>query len=76
MSQSKKTVLRKNERTDDMLEVLDRHFLNFLLKSCAGALAGVAQWIEYWPVNQRVAGSNLSVGHMPGLPARSLLEGT
>ena len=24
------------------------------------ALAGVAQWIEHWPANQRVAGSNPS----------------
>ena len=27
-----------------------------------GALAGVAQWIEHWPVNQRVAGSIPSQG--------------
>ena len=34
------------------------------------ALAGVAQWIEYWPVNQRVAGSIPSqgtcLGYRPG----------
>ena len=27
-----------------------------LFKSLNGALAGVAQWIERWPVNERVAG--------------------
>ena len=26
-------------------------------KNCEGALAGEAQWIECWPVNQRVSGS-------------------
>ena len=31
------------------------------------ALAGVAQWIECQPANQRVAGSIPSLGHMPGL---------
>ena len=35
------------------------------------ALAGVAQWIEHGPENQRVAGSIPSSGHMPGLQARS-----
>ena len=34
-------------------------------------LAGVAQWIEHRPVNQRVAGSIPSLGRMPGLWARS-----
>ena len=41
-----------------------------------GALAGVAQWIEYQPVNQRVAGSIPSLGNMPGLWARSGVGGT
>ena len=36
------------------------------------SLAGVAQWIEHWPENQRVAGSIPSLGHMPGLQVRSL----
>ena len=31
-------------------------------KKCAGALAGVAQWIEHWPVTQKVAGSIPSQG--------------
>ena len=35
------------------------------------ALAGVAQWTECRPASQRVAGSIPSVGHMPGLWARS-----
>ena len=37
---------------------------------CASALAGVAQWIECWPANQRVTGSILSqetcLGCRPG----------
>ena len=37
------------------------------------ALAGVAQWIEHWPVNQRVGSQS---GHMPGLWARSPVGGT
>ena len=39
------------------------------------ALAGVAQWIECWPENQRVSGSISSLGHMPGLKPRSPLGG-
>ena len=39
------------------------------------ALAGVGQWIEHWPVNQRVVGSIPKSGHMPGLWARSPVEG-
>ena len=35
------------------------------------ALAGVAQWIECQPVNQRVAALTPNLGHMPGLWARS-----
>ena len=38
-------------------------------------LAGVAQWIELWPLNQKVTGSIPSVGHMPGLQAKSLERG-
>ena len=38
------------------------------------ALAGMAQWIEHWPVNQRVAGSN-SNRHMPGLRAEFSVRG-
>ena len=38
-------------------------------------LAGVAQWIKHQPVNQRVSGSIPSLGHMPGLQARSPVEG-
>ena len=39
------------------------------------ALAGVAQWIEHRPANQRVASSTPSLGHMPGLWARSPVQG-
>ena len=31
------------------------------------ALAGVAQWIEPGPANQKVTNSIPSLGHMPGL---------
>ena len=31
-------------------------FYNILMKFIFLALAGVAQWIQCWPVNQRVAG--------------------
>ena len=40
------------------------------------ALAGVAQGMERWPVNQRVAGSIPSQGHVPGVQARSPVGGT
>ena len=35
-------------------------------KNTQGALAGVAQWIEHWPVKQRVAGLIPSQGTCPG----------
>ena len=35
------------------------------------ALAGVAQWTERRPANQRAISSIPSQGHMPGLQARS-----
>ena len=35
------------------------------------ALAGVAQWIERRPANQRVAGSIPILGYMPELQART-----
>ena len=31
-----------------------RNMLNTIIKMQTAALAGVAQWIECWPVNQRV----------------------
>ena len=40
-----------------------------------GALADVAQWLEYGPANQRVTGSIPSLRHMPGLRARSPVGG-
>ena len=39
------------------------------------ALAGVAQWIECQPANQKVTGLIPSLGPMPGLWARSLVGG-
>ena len=38
------------------------------------ALAGVDLWIEHQPAKQNVVGSS-PIGHMPGLRARSLVEG-
>ena len=38
-------------------------------------LAGVAQWIEHWPANQRVTGLIPSQDSMPGLWARSPVVG-
>ena len=35
---------------------------NLLIKNPFSVLAGVAQWIEHWPVNQRVASSIPSQG--------------
>ena len=40
------------------------------------ALAGVAQWIECQPADQRVTDSISSLGYMPGLWARSPERGT
>ena len=48
---------------------------NMLKKSYDPALAGVSQWIEHWPVNQRIAGLIPGQG-FPGLWARSPLEVT
>ena len=44
-------------------------------KSKDFSLAGVAQWIECRPANQRITCSIPSLGHMPGLWARSLVGG-
>ena len=44
-----------------------------LLKLQASALAGVAHWIELWPVNLRVAGSIPSQGKCLGCGAGPLL---
>ena len=38
-------------------------------------LAGVVQWIEGWPENQRAAGLIPSLGHIPELQARSPVGG-
>ena len=45
------------------------------IKEDDGALAGVAQWIEHWPVKQRVTVSIPSLVHMPGLWARTMVGG-
>ena len=38
------------------------HIVNIFLEQIL-ALAGVAQWIEHWPMNQRVSGSIPSQAH-------------
>ena len=54
----------------------ERSLLSIIILNINGlALAIVAQWIECWPVNQRVASSILSLGRMPGLWARSPVGG-
>ena len=53
---------------------LSEFSLNFIIKLLR-ALAGVAQWIECEPANQRVIGSIPSLGHMPGLWVRSPVLG-
>ena len=45
------------------------------LKGCCVALAGVTQWIEHRPVNQRVAGSTPSQGTGLGCGAGSPVGG-
>ena len=47
-----------------------------MIKKLSEVLASVAQWIECQTVNQRVAGSIPSLGHVPRLRARSLVGGT
>ena len=49
------------------LSSLDTNTINSLLK-LGTALAGVAQWIEHWPANQKVDGS---IPTLPGLWVRS-----
>ena len=48
---------------------------SFRLKNSSVGLAGVAQWIECQPANQKVTCSIPCLGHMPGLWARSPVEG-
>ena len=45
---------------------------DFTNKICSSTLAGVARWVGHQSANQKVAGSVLGQGHMPGLWARSL----
>ena len=48
-----------------------KHCVTTVNRKVYGALAGAAQWTECGPVNQRVSRSIPSLGHMPGLQARS-----
>ena len=53
--------------------VTELHAYDFVKKKkgWGAVLAGVVQWIEYRPENQRVASSIPSLGHVSGLQARS-----
>ena len=46
-----------------------------IIKKQKPTLAGMAEWIECRPANQRVTSSIPSLGHMPGLRVRSLVGG-
>ena len=54
--------------------VTELHAYDFVIKGFV-ALAGVAQWIECQPENQRVTSWIPSVGHVPELQARSAAGG-
>ena len=54
-----------------MRHVGDRKDVSVIKKAKNRALAGVAQWIECQPTNQRVTGSIPSLGHMLGVRAMS-----
>ena len=41
----------------------------------ASALTGVAQWVGHRPANRKAAQLDSQSGHMPGLQARSPVEG-
>ena len=47
---------------DVWMEIHTYSRTNLYVKKAVGALAGVAQWTERWPVNQRVTGSMPSQG--------------
>ena len=50
-------------------------YLTLCLQNGKITLAGVAQWIECHPENQRVTRSDSHLGHTPGLRARSPVGG-
>ena len=52
-----------------------RYTFNEIFKRQLTAPAGVAQWFECGPANQRVTGSIPILEHIPGLPAGSPVEG-
>ena len=45
-----------------LAKITNKLLLLLFLNSCSLVLAGVAQWIEHWPVNEMVAGSIPSQG--------------
>ena len=57
------------------VSILNFSLYFILFKQIFTALSGIAQWIERRPPRQGVAGSIPSLGHMPGLWARSPVGG-
>ena len=53
--------------TEHLVYIKNWLLCTYIFKIFTTALAGVAQWIERHPANQRVTGLIPSVGHMPGL---------
>ena len=51
-----------NDGTSQLSEHLSCLLIFFLFKNFVLFLAGVAQWIQCWPVKQTVSGSILSQG--------------
>ena len=72
MAISKGRLLRPPYRDNSFIEKLGR---NVGVLESGSALAGVTQWIECQPVNQRVSGLIPSPGHVPGLWVRSPVGG-
>ena len=58
-------MLEGGDLSTEILEVKFLYQRKCMFKNFNGSLAGVAQWIEYQPVHQKVAGSIPSLG-MPG----------
>ena len=69
MSGEVENSIQKNGRSSKKQSLAN---IFFLYKNLA--LAGVAQWTEGWPVNQKVTGSILSQDKCLGLLARSPVE--
>ena len=63
----------KGEEWDNCNSIINKYIKKKKKKKCGLALAGVAQWIESWPVSQKVTGlvpgqdTGLSCGPSPQL---------